>query len=228
MRKSVDDNFDRLERDDSNTLTFVINHDKKGSAHIRKIMKENQEIINYLFGKEIRVIVAERRNPNTASILFAKSAFAQEICDDKDSQKCHSTSGCLTCPIMNLPKTVCVNGLTVNLDFSLNCKTENVIYLFTCNLCPNNKEFYFGQTMNSLQERSNGHRSNFDQGTYKKSALAFHIWEAHRDQFGKKLNNFTVGVVRSTLPQMLDRAEDFFVTKSDADIVGMNRYKVLA
>ena len=53
-------------------------------------------------------------------------------------------------------------------------------------------------------------------------------WEAHRDQFDKKLNNFTVGVVRSTLPQMLDRAEDFFVTKSDADIVGMNRYKVLA
>ena len=69
LRKSVDDNFDRLERDDSNTLTFVINHDKKGSAHIRKIMKENEEIINYLFGKEIRVIVAERRNPNTASIF---------------------------------------------------------------------------------------------------------------------------------------------------------------
>ena len=229
LRKSVDDNFDRLERDDNkSTLTFVINHDKIGSAHIRKVMKENEEIINYLFGKEIKVIIAERRNPNTASILFAKSAFAQEICEDKDSQKCHSKSGCLTCPIMNMPKTVCVNGLTVNLDFSLNCKTENVIYLFICKWCPNNKEFYFGQSMNSVQERSNGHRGNFDQDTYKKSALSFHIWDAHRDQFGKKLNNFTVGVVRSTLPEMLDRAEDYYVTKSDADIVGMNRYKVLA
>ena len=40
------------------TLTFVINHDKKGSSQIRNIMKDNQEMINYLFGKEIRVIVA--------------------------------------------------------------------------------------------------------------------------------------------------------------------------
>ena len=136
--------------------------------------------------------------------------------------------GCLTCPVMTMPKTVCVNGLTVNLDFSLNCKSENVIYLFLCKLCPDNKQFYFGQTINSVQDRSNGHRSHFDDGTYKKSALAFHMWDAHRDQFGKKLNNFTVGVVRSTLPKMLDRAEDFYVSKTDADVVGMNRYKVLA
>ena len=54
------------------------------------------------------------------------------------------------------------------------------------------------------------------------------MWDAHRDQFGKKLNNFTVGVVRSTLPKMLDRAEDFYISKTDADVVGMNRYKVLA
>jgi len=100
--------------------------------------------------------------------------------------------------------------------------------LFIYLLCRNNKEFYFGQSINSVQEQSNGHRNNFDEGTFKKSALAFHIWDAHREKFSDKLNNFTVGVVRSTLPQMLDRAEDFFVTKTDADLVGMNRYKVLA
>ena len=227
LRNSAIDKFDVLQKD-NDTLTFVINHDKKGSAHIRKVIKENQEIIDYLFGKDIKVIVAERRNPNTASILFAKSAFAQKLCEDKKSQKCHSKHGCLTCPVITMPKTVCVNGLTVNLDFSLNCKSENVIYLFICKLCPDNKEFYFGQSINSVQERSNGHRSHFDEGTYKKSALAFHIWDAHRDQFGKKLSNFTVGVVRSTLPKMLDRAEDFYISKSDADVVGMNRYKVLA
>ena len=223
LRKSATDNFNALQKD-NDTLTFVINHDKIGSAHIRKVMKENKEMIDYLFGKEIKVVVAERRNPNTASILFAKSAFAQKLCEDKKSQKCHSTHGCLTCPVMTMPKTVCVNGLTVNLDFSLNCKSENVIYLFLCKLCPDNKQFYFGQTINSVQDRSNGHRSHFDDGTYKKSALAFHIWDAHRDQFDKKLNNFTVGVVRSTLPKMLDRAEDFYVSKTDADVVGMNRY----
>ena len=81
LRKSAIDNSDVHQRD-SDILTFVINHDKKGSAQIRKIIKENQEIINHLFGKEIKIVVAERRNPNTASILFAKSAFAQEICED--------------------------------------------------------------------------------------------------------------------------------------------------
>ena len=45
------------------------------------------------------------------------------------------------------------------------------IYLSICKLCPNNKEFYFGQSINSVQERSKGHRSNFDEGTLKKSAI---------------------------------------------------------
>ena len=60
------------------SITFVINHDRIGSSQIRNIVKDNQEMINYLFGREIKVIVAERRNPNTASLLFAKSGFATE------------------------------------------------------------------------------------------------------------------------------------------------------
>ena len=35
---------------ESDSLTFVINHDRKGSSQIRKLMKDNQEMINYLFG----------------------------------------------------------------------------------------------------------------------------------------------------------------------------------
>ena len=50
-------------------------------------MKDNQEMINYLFGKEIRVIVAERRNPNTACLLFTKSDFAKEMCTSDDTPR---------------------------------------------------------------------------------------------------------------------------------------------
>ena len=71
LRNSAIDNINARQKDDD-TITFVINHDKIGSPHIRKIIKENQEMIDYFFGKEIKVVVAERRNPNTASILFAK------------------------------------------------------------------------------------------------------------------------------------------------------------
>ena len=46
----------------------MINHDSIGSTQIRNLIKDNQEMIDYLFGKEIKIIVAERRNPNTASL----------------------------------------------------------------------------------------------------------------------------------------------------------------
>ena len=69
-------NLDTLNSQIGNdALTFVINHDRVGSYQIRKLMKDNQEMINYLFGREIKVVVAERRNPKTGSLLFAKSGF---------------------------------------------------------------------------------------------------------------------------------------------------------
>ena len=211
------------------TLTFVINHDKKGSSQIRNIMKDNQEMINYLFGKEIRVIVAERRNPNTASLLFAKSGFAKEMCLSDDTQKC-GHGGCLTCDVMDIERTVVINGMSIKLDYSLDCGTEFVIYLYLCEHCdhPCRDGFYFGQSVNCVRTRANGHRAAFTESLYKKSALAYHIWDRHREHFHQKLDNFRVGVIKSTSPGDLDRAEDFFVVATEADIKGLNRYKVMA
>ena len=208
------------------TLTFVINHDRIGSSEIRKIVRSNQEMINYLFGKEVNIVVAERRSPNTASLLFAKSGFARELSILKESQRC-SSKGCFTCDNIGIEKSIVLNGFHVKLDFSLDCNTENVIYLYICKHCPDNKEFYFGQTNNCLRERANGHRAGFADAKYKKSAMSYHIWEEHRELFHQKLNNFKVGIVKSTSPDLLDRTEDFYVIKTDADVVGLNRYKVV-
>ena len=211
------------------TLTFVINHDRKGSSQIRHLMKNNQEMINYLFGKEIKVIVAERRSPNTASLLFAKAGFSRELAVVGDTQECGSRL-CMTCDVMNIESCVVIHGLTVKMDYSLNCGSESVIYLYLCNLCENpcHDGFYFGQTINCLRERANGHRSSFDEHSYKKSALAYHIWDMHREHFYSKLLNFRGGLVKQTLPEGLDRAEDFFVVATKADTMGLNRYKVCA
>ena len=57
--------------------------------------------------------------------------------------------------------------------------------------------------------------------------MSYHIWEEHREFFHQKLNNFRVGIVKSTSPDLLDRTEDFYVIKTDADVVGLNRYKVV-
>ena len=186
-------------------------------------------MINYLFGKEIRVIVAERRNPNTASLLFAKSGFAKEQCISDDTQKC-GHAGCFTCDVMNIDRTVVINGMNIKLDYSLDCGTEFVVYLYLCEHCdhPCRDGFYFGQSVNGVRARANGHRAAFTESLYKKSALAYHTWDRHREHFHHKLDNFRVGVVKSTSPGDLDRAEDFFVVAIEADTRGLNRYKVMA
>ena len=209
-------------------LTFVINHDRKGSSEIRRIVRDNQEMIDYLFGKEMKIVVAERRSPNTASLLFAKSGFAKEQFEVRDSQKCGSKGDrCYTCKNIGIEKSLMLNDFPVKLDFRLNCNSENVIYLYICKHCPDNKEFYFGQTSNCLRERANGHRACFAEAKYKLSAMSYHTWEAHRELFDNKLDNFKAGIVKSTPALQLDRSEDFYIVKTNADIAGLNRYKVM-
>ena len=222
-------NLDVPKKSDDDSLTFVINHDSIGSTQIRNLIKDNQEMIDYLFGKEIKIIVAERRNPNTASLLFAKSGFAKKV-SPSASQKCGSQHGCMTCDVLHIDRTVVINGVNVRLDYSLDCGTEFIVYLYLCRHCDNpcRDGFYFGQSVNCLRERANGHRASFTDGLYKKSALSFHTWDKHREHFQDKLDNFSVGIVKSTSPAELDRAEDYYVVATKADTVGLNRYKVLA
>ena len=217
-------------KQDNDALTFVINHDSQGSSQIRKLMKDNQEMINYLLGKEVKIIVAERRSPNSASMLFAKAGFSKELAVGTDTQMCGSLHGCMTCCVMNIERSVVIHGITVKMDYSLNCASEFVIYLYLCNLCENpcHDGFYFGHTINCLRERANGHRASFEETLYDKSALSYHIWDKHREHFGNKLKNFRAGVVKQISPEGLERAEDYFVVATKADTMGLNRYKVRA
>ena len=86
--------------------------------------------------------------------------------------------------------------------------------------------FYFGQTINSLMSRNNGHRDKFALSKYDKSALSLHVFENHFDQFGHKLNNFDFGIVKHVSAVKLDRMEDFYIFQTKADTKGLNRYKV--
>ena len=131
---------------------------------------------------------------------------------------------------MNVGPYVVVNGVKVKLDYSLNCATDCVTYVYLCKLCedPCKDGFYFGQTINCMRECTNGHCACFHNDSYMKSVLAFHIWEKHRDHFKYKLDNFREGVIKSVMPANLDRAEDFFVHVTRADTMGLNRYKVMA
>ena len=75
----------------------------------------------------------------------------------------------------------------------------------------------------------NGHRSSFktENCAFEKSALSMHIYSDHVSDFTDKLFNYDLGIIKQVKPCMLDRTEDFFVWKTRADTIGINRHKVL-
>ena len=214
-------------------LTFVVNRDKYMSSQIKGILRESQQDIDTLLGEQTRLIVAERRNNNIASLLFAKSSFSLSPTPAKDTQKCGKGHGCLTCRLMDLSPNVVIwkdhptYRQTLKLNFRCVCTTEHVIYIYICKHCEGNDNFYVGQCVNSARDRANGHRSSFTKNNYKKSALSHHIYIAHPELMKDQLENFRLGVIKSTAPMNLDRLEDYYVISTKAEL-SLNRYKVVS
>ena len=86
-------------------LVFSVNRNEQMSKHIRAILSNNQTDIDKLLGGPTRLIVAQRKQNSTASLIFAKSSFSKCIVKEAENQKC-CVGGCLTCRVMNLPKKV--------------------------------------------------------------------------------------------------------------------------
>ena len=200
------------------------------SKHVRCILKNNQSDIDKLLGGSTRLIVAERKNNSTASLMFAKSSFSKCEVQEAESQKCGG-SGCMTCKVIGIKKNVTLwkdqpeRKMKVKMDFRCNCGTENCIYMYICKWCKNNEGFYIGQTTNTCRQRANGHRAKFNFSEYKKSALSYHVYEEHPDHIMEKLNNYELGIIKTRNPMDLDRAEDYYVNHTKADL-SLNRYKV--
>ena len=221
------------ENESQKQLIFTVNRDHEMTKKIKSILHNNQADIDKLLGGHTQLIVAERKNNSTASLVFAKSAFSKCIIEEAENQMCKSSNGCLTCKVINLDKNVTLwkddpsRKINVKLDFKCNCLTENCIYLYVCKLCKANDGFYIGQTTNTCRGtgRSNGHRSDFNYKDYKKSALSYHVYEEHPDHLMEKLNNYKLGVIRAKNPMELDRTEDYYVELTNADL-SLNRYKV--
>ena len=209
----------------TDNLTFVINHDPQMARTLKSVLSDHSADLQNLI-QDTKIIISERRNPNTASLLFAKSSFSKTFVPPKPTQKC-SHRNCLTCGILNLPKNLKVNGFSIKLDFSLNCKVTNCIYLAICKHCENPNEFYVGQTCTALNERMSGHRSSFKTGKQENSALAIHTFNKHLDHFDKNLRNFNVGIIKEVPPKMLDRVEDYFIYYTKAESQSLNRNKVV-
>ena len=75
--------------------------------------------------------------------------------------------------------------------------------------------------------RANGHRGKFNPKTFTKSALSLHIYKDHPEYTDSKLNNFSMGVIKSSSAADLDRVEDYYVEYLHAKL-SLNRYKVVS
>ena len=60
---------------------------------------------------------------------------------------------------------------------------------------------------------------------YTKSALSVHMYKDHPHFFDNELQNFKLGILKTTDPLNLDRSEDFYIEQTKAHL-SLNRYKV--
>ena len=221
----LDTNKENVDTDgEVKTITFVLPFCTLKNE-LKSVISEYKDDIKQITGLE-RVIFAEKRHSNISSLLFAKSSFSENAPTNTSHQKCMSHK-CMSCNILNLPKSVTINNFKIKLDFALDCSSKCVVYLALCRHCKMN--FYFGQTMDTFRNRMNGHRDKFSllDEKYTKSALSWHIYKEHCIYFNDKLENFKLGIIQQVMPVFLDKREDFYIYITKADMYYLNRYKVV-
>ena len=171
------------------------------------------------------IIFATKRNSNTSSLLFNKFGFAQKIIPTGVHQRCLRPR-CKCCKLMfDSTEPFLVGDSKFEIKFTqASCQSDDVIYFAQCQLC---SDFYFGQSINQLNIRVNGHRGKFKTDKFDKSALSHHIYNDHVDGIDKGLDNYKFAIVEVATPTALDRKEDYYIWSTDATARHLNRYKVV-
>jgi hypothetical protein len=183
---------------------------------------------------DTKITFALRKQPSIGNTVVRNRKLSESVFTPVvKSQKCGSPR-CQTCPyLFNHDDEIIVNGIVLRLDFNLSCKDQHVIYVAQCQLC--NKlarvlkdDTYFGQTIQEMHCRMNGHRNKFvidSNLIFEKSALSMHCFLAHKNEFN--MSHFKLGIVKKVKPVDLDRDETFYINKFRTNIWGLNRISVV-
>ena len=223
-----------VEKEDSSASLILSAQYCKELKDLRMFLESKKQIIEHIIAENVSITIANRRGSNISDQLFKRRKFATTPADtlgqprrdsDNSLQACKRPR-CLTCKLTgsNTDGNFIVNNQICELDMSLNCSDENVIYVAQCKLCSSG--FYFGQTWLPINIRMNNHRAAFKADHYSKSSLALHIYEMHSDNIADKLSNFNLGIIRKCNRVDLNMYEDMYIEKFKARIIGLNRSKV--
>ena len=116
------------------------------------------------------------RKPKTLRNILVHAKLKPVPSDDEptgESKPC-GNKRCLTCKLMTPTKiTKSSSGASMKLRRQINSKSANVIYL---NTCTQYGKRYIGETKRALNERMNGHRSDWTKRRCQRSPVAEHFY----------------------------------------------------
>ena len=126
---------------------------------------------------------------------------------------------CYLCPNINThdPTITGPNRVPIKISENFSCKSSNVIYAISCNLCP--KAIYIGKTSNSIRQRMNEHRSDIKHNRNKPVAEHFN----KPDHTLQNLRLAVIKKVKGKTKQQREVEEQKIIFKFDFVNHGLNR-----
>jgi hypothetical protein len=220
----------------SNKLVFSVKYFKEVDQ-LKRLVHSVREDIRHLAG-DVQITFALRKQPSIGNTVvrnrrLSDSSQGDTLFDAQCDQRCNGR-GCKSCPqLFNADDQIMVNGLELQLDFSLTCKDKDILYFAQCQTCHDSpdgsrEDGYFGQSVTPFHVRMNGHRNKFkinSDKSYEKSALSMHCFLKHQSDFN--MGHFKLGIVKTVRPIDLDREENKLITKFRTNILGLNRIVVI-
>ena len=172
---------------------------------------------------EVKIVFAIKKGKSIGNSVVKNKSLCFDLDTHTPNQK-YNAGGCLQCPLVVNTRKMVINSKTIFIPDNLNCKSNNIVYLWRCKIC-NVKNCYFGKTTQKYRMRTNGHRDCFSSGNFSKSALSMHARDKHTNDIS--LENFEIAIVKQIPPRNIRREEFRFIDKYRTQGLGMNRYKSL-
>ena len=132
------------------------------------VLHQNQNLEN-LFPSDI--FLKSKRQPRNLKKILTRAKFQDSDVQNTVS-KCND-SRCGLCEYLETgSQLILSNGKFITPNENINCKTVNLIY---CLVCANCKEFYIGQTGNSICERVRIHRQQIRDESVRMQDVSEHF-----------------------------------------------------
>ena len=129
---------------------------------------------------------------------------------------------CNNCPICPFVKPGQIlksvqSKFSIEIKTSVNCQTQNLIYLINCKKCPTQ---YVGETNRTLQARFSEHLG------YVKNKHTNKITGAHFNLAGHRQSDMEISIIEkihSTSEQYRKQREKMFISRFNTKYKGMNK-----